>query len=130
MRKKMQKGIIWYLVVAMFLIGTVPRAYGAFSPSEIFSPSSGKRATDLQKVKSFLERKIVAEKLKELGFSPQEIQKRIHDLNDQQIHQLALKIDEWKVGGDSGLGLVIAILIIAILIVLFLQLTGHRIVVK
>lgn len=126
----MQKGIVWYLVVAMFLIGAVPRAYGAFSPSEIIFPSSGERATDLQKVKSFLERKIVAEKLKELGFSPPEIQKKLYELNDQQIHQLALKIDEWKVGGDAGLGLVIALLVIAILIVLFLQLTGHRIVVK
>jgi len=128
--KKIQKGIAWYLVVAMFLIGIVPRAYAGFSPSEITLFSPTERATDLQKVKSFLERKIVAEKLKELGFSPAEIQKRLHDLSDQQIHQLALKIDEWKVGGDSGLGIVIALLVIAILIVLFLQLTGHRIVVK
>jgi len=128
--KKIQKGIAWYLVVAMFLIGIVPRAYAGFSPSEIAPFSPTEKATDLQKVKSFLERKIVAEKLKELGFSPAEIQKRLHALSDQQIHQLALKIDEWKVGGDSGLGIVIALLVIAILIVLFLQLTGHRIVVK
>lgn len=130
MHKKIQKGIVWYLVVAMFLIGSVPRAYAGLSPSEIIPFSPTERGTDLQKVKSFLERKIVAEKLKEFGFSPQEIQKRLHDLSDQQIHQLALKIEEWKVGGDSGLGLVIALLVITILIILFLQLTGHRIVVK
>lgn len=130
MHKKIQKVIAWYLVVAMFLIGAVPRAYAGLSPSEIIPFSPTERATDLQKVKCFLERKIVTEKLKELGFSPQEIQKRLHNLSDQQIHQLALQIDEWKVGGDSGLGLVIALLVIAILIVLFLQLTGHRIVVK
>ncbi len=130
MRQKVKKGLIWYLVGAMFLMGVVPRAYAGFSPSEIIGLSSADRTADHQKIKSFLERKVVSERLRELGFSPAEIQKRLHDLNDQQIHQLALKIDELKVGGDSGLGIVIALLVIAILVVLFLQLTGHRIVVK
>lgn len=126
----MKKSIILYLVMAMFIMGIVPRVQAGFSPSEVIGLWPLERAADLQKVKAYLERKVVAEKLRELGFQPQEIQKRLHDLNDQQIHQLALKIDELKVGGDSGLGIVIALLVIAILVVLFLQLTGHRIVVK
>lgn len=130
MSKRMKKSIILYLVMAMFIMGIVPRVQAGFSPSEVIGLWPLERAADLQKVKAYLERKVVAEKLRELGFQPQEIQKRLHDLNDQQIHQLALKIDELKVGGDSGLGIVIALLVIAILVVLFLQLTGHRIVVK
>ncbi len=130
MRKKIKRVLVWYLVGAMFLIGAVPRVYAGFSPSEVIGLSPAERSADLQKIKSFLERKVVGERLREAGFSPAEIQKRLHDLNDQQIHQLALKIDELKVGGDSGLGIVIALLVIAILVILFLQLTGHRIVVK
>lgn len=130
MQKKIQKGIIWYLIGAMFLIGAVPRVEAGFSPSDLVNLSPPDRASDLQKIKNFLERKMVTERLRELGFSAFEIQKRLNELNDQQIHQLALKIDELKVGSDSGLGLVIALLVIAILVVLFLQLTGHRIVIK
>jgi hypothetical protein len=37
------------------------------------------------------------------------------------MHQLALNLDEVKVGGD-GLGVVIAVLVIAILVVLFVYL--------
>ncbi|MDO8746262.1 MAG: hypothetical protein Q7J70_01200, partial [Thermodesulfovibrionales bacterium] len=59
----------------------------------------------------------------------EEINSRLAQLNDQQIHNLALQVDEIKVGGDGGLGIVIALLVIAILVVLFIQLTGHRVVV-
>jgi hypothetical protein len=51
-------------------------------------------------------------------------------LNDQQLHQVAMKMDDLKVGGDSGLGIVIAILVIVILVIIIIQLSGHRIVVK
>jgi hypothetical protein len=45
------------------------------------------------------------------------------------MHNLALQIDEIKAGGDSGLGIVIALLVIAILVVLLIQLTGHKVVI-
>jgi len=55
---------------------------------------------------------------------------RLERLNDQQLHQLAQNIDNVKVAGDSGLGIVIGLLVIAILVVLLLQLTGHKVIVK
>ena len=61
---------------------------------------------------------MVSERLRQLGFTQEEIQARLGQLSDQQIHQLALNLDEVKVGGD-GLGVVIAVLVIAILVVLF-----------
>ena len=53
---------------------------------------------------------------------------RFAQLSDQQLHKLALQVDELAVGGD-GLGRVIALLVIAILVVLLIQLTGRRVVV-
>jgi hypothetical protein len=73
--------------------------------------------------------KMVRERLKDLGFTQEEIQGRLNELNDQQLHQLAMKMDDLKVGGD-GLGIVIAILVIIILVIIIIQLTGHRIVIK
>jgi hypothetical protein len=91
--------------------------------------TSGERAANLDNVQKFLELKMVRERLKDLGFTPEEIQGRLNELNDQQLHQLAMKMDDLKVGGD-GLGIVIAILVIIILVIVIIQLTGHRIVIK
>ena len=130
MKSPLKKWIIWYLVAAIFVIGITPRVYAGFAPSEGFALTSGERASNLDKVQKFLEMKMVRERLKDLGFTPEEIQGKLNDVNDQQLHQLAMKMDDLKVGGDSGLGIVIAILVIIILVIIILQLTGHRIVVK
>jgi hypothetical protein len=129
MRTPLKKWIAWYLVAALFVIGITPRVYAGFAPSEGFALTSGERAANLDKVQKFLEMKMVRERLKDLGFTPEEIQGRLNELNDQQLHQLAMKMDDLKVGGD-GLGIVIAILIIIILVIIIIQLTGHRIVIK
>ena len=129
MRTPLKKWIVWYLVAALFVIGITPRVYAGFAPSEGFALTSGERASNLDKVQKFLEMKMVRERLKDLGFTPEEIQGKLNDLNDQQLHQLAMKMDDLKVGGD-GLGIVIAILVIIILVIIIVQLSGHRIVVK
>jgi hypothetical protein len=129
MMTPLKKWIVWYLVAALFVIGITPRVYAGFAPSEGFALTSGERASNLDKVQNFLEMKMVRERLKDLGFTPEEIQGKLNDLNDSQLHQLAMKMDDLKVGGD-GLGIVIAILVIIILVIIIVQLSGHRIVVK
>ena len=126
----MKQYVIWYLVVAMAVIGMAPKVQAGFSHSEPIGVPSAERSSDLQKVQKFLEVKKVGERLKDYGFSPDQIQARLQDLNDQQLHELALKIDDWKIGGESGLGFIIAVLLVIILIIVILQLTGHRIVIK
>jgi hypothetical protein len=128
-KKPFYQYVSWYLIVAMFIIGITPRVFAGFSGSEILGISIIDRASDLQKIQKFLEMKMIRERLKELGFTPEEIQRRLDDLSDLQIHQIALQLDELKVGGD-GLGIVIALLLIAVLVVLIIYLLGHRIVVK
>lgn len=129
MKTPLKRWIAWYLVVAMFVIGITPRVYAGFSPSEGLILPSGERTADLDKIQKFLEMKMVRERMKELGFTAEEIQGKVKDLNDQQLHQLTMKMDDLKVGGD-GLGFIIALLIIVILVILIIQLTGHRVVVK
>lgn len=129
MRVFLKKWITWYLVAAIFVIGITPKVYAGFAPSEGFALASGERASNLEKVQKFLEMKMVRERLKDLGFTPEEIQGKLNDLSDQQLHQLALKMDDLKVGGD-GLGIIIAVLVIVILVIVIIQLTGHRIIVK
>ncbi len=130
MKTPFRKWIIWYLVMAMFVIGITPRVYAGFSPSEVMGFSATERSSDLMKVQKFLEMKMVRERLKEYGLTREEIQSRLDQLSDQQIHQLALKVDDLRVAADEGLGLVIGLLIIVILVIIIILLLGHRVVVK
>jgi Family of unknown function (DUF6627) len=130
MARFLNRWIAWYLVVAMFVIGITPRVYAGFAPSEVPGLSPGERAADLQKIRQFLEMKMVGERLKELGYTSEEIQSRFSQLNDEQIHQLAMKLDDLNVAGDSALGIIIALLIIAILVIVIIQLLGHKIIIK
>ena len=130
MTKAFRKWITWYLIVAMFAIGIAPRVNAGFSPSEVIGLSPAERSADLQKIQKLLEMKMVRERLKDYGLAREEIQSRLNQLSDQQIHQVALQLDELQVGGDSGLGIVIALLVIAILVIILIQLLGHRVVIK
>ena len=130
MRIPLRKWITWYLVGAMFVIGITPRVYAGFSPSEVMNLSAAERSADLKKVQKFLEMKMVRERLKELGLTREEIQSRMDQISDQQLHQLALKLDNLTVAGDDGLGIIIGLLVIAILVVILVFLLQHRIVIK
>jgi hypothetical protein len=130
MRVRQKKWITWYLVMAMFVIGITPRVYAGFSPSEVIGLSQVDRSSDLRKIQKFLEMKMVRERLEEFGLTPDEIQTRLNQFNDQQIHQLALRLDDLKMGADDGLGIVIFLLLVVILVIVIIQLTGHKVIVK
>lgn len=136
MRIPFMRQISWYLVAAMFIIAIVPRVEAGFSRSEIIALQSeltraekADKEADLEKIQKVIETKVVKERLKALGFSQKEIQKRLTNLSDQQLHQFALQIDDLKVGSGSAIGVIIVLLVITILVVLLLQLTGHRVIV-
>ncbi len=118
MKGKWVKILACYLVIAIIAIGVAQKVYAGFSPSEVVNPSKYDRVEDLQKIQKVLELKMVGERLKGFGFTQEEVQTRLDRLNDQQIHQVALNLDQLKVGGDGGV--VITILVILILAVLLI----------
>ena len=130
MKKTLMKHVTWYLVVAMFVIGITPRVYAGFSASEVVGFSAIDRASDLGKIQNAIETKMIGERLRQIGLTPDEIQKKLSQLGDQQIHQLAQQLDELRVGGDSGwvaFGIVIGLAAIAVLVI---YLSGHEIVIR
>ncbi len=120
--------IAWYLIMAIFIIGIAPRVEAGFAPSDVIALAPSDRNADLEKIQSVLENKIVKQRLQDMGFTDEEIKTRLSQLSDQQIHKLAMEIDNLKVGNDA-LGVIIALLIIAILIVVLLQLMGHKVII-
>jgi hypothetical protein len=73
--------------------------------------------------------KAISERLSQFGVTQDEIQKRLTQLSDQQIHQIALQLDDLRIGQGDPLGIIIALLVIAILIVVILKLTGHKVII-
>ena len=120
--------IAWYLIAAMFIIGIAPKVDAGLSPSELIAAQFD-RGQDSSAIRQVIENKMVSERLAQLGFTQEEVNSRLSQLSDQQLHKLAVNLDEIKTGGD-GLGLIIGLLVIAILVVILIQLTGHKIIVK
>ncbi len=120
LRSTFLKYISWYLVAAMFVLGVTPRVYAGLAPSEMVNLSPSDRVADLQKIQKALEMKMINQRLAEFGLTPDEIRTRMSQLSDQQVHQFALQLDQVKVAGDDGLGLVIGLLVIDILVVILI----------
>jgi len=130
LRLLLKKSLTVYLTLWVLLLGGfTPDGFAMLIPSTLsWSESDSQRQQELQKIQSLLESKRIAQRLSDLGFTAQEIQERLTQLSDDQIHQIAQYLDSLQTGGDA-LGIVIALLVIAILVVILLQLTGHKIIV-
>lgn len=131
MTRWMRSALVLYLSAALVVIGVVSAlpivSWAWFVPSQAAIPSID-RVTDLARLQTMLEQKVVAQRLADFGFSKSEVDSRLAQLSDAQIHQTVQQIESLQPGGDSGLGVIVALLVIAILVVILLQLTGHRII--
>lgn len=121
-----RKYIVWYLVAAMFVIGIAPRLEAAFVPSQLIGMTPLHRVADERAIQSILENRLVQQRLMDLGYTVEEIQDRLSQLSDQQIHAVAQKLDDLRVGQDSALGIVVAVLVIIVLVILIINLTTGR----
>ena len=115
---------ICYLTVAFSILSFASSAPAMFIPSAPEGDGTSYREMDLQTIQKFLESKLVQHKLSELGFTTDEIQARLHQLDDEQLHQVAGQINALGPGGDSAAGWIIAALLLGLVIFLILELTG------
>jgi hypothetical protein len=120
--------VTWYMVTVMFVVGFVPRVEAGFIASQA-SHGSQNRVEDLGAIQKTLEMRMVSETMEKFGMTKAEVKSRLDGMTDAQIHQLATNLDEVRVGGD-GLGVIVFILVIAILVVVLIELTGHKVIVQ
>jgi hypothetical protein len=113
------------LVVLMGIFSVVPRIEASFVQSdESFAASA--RHKDMAMVQKVLEQKLVRERLKALGYGDQEINSRLDQLSDDELHQFATQLDSLTPGG-STLGW---ILVLALVIIAVLYFTNKRIIIQ
>lgn len=126
------RAMIWLLVITTLAMGLhPPETVAMLAPSlstAAESSSDPHRIADLQKIQSLLESKVIRQRLEDFGVSPEEINAKLAGLSDDQLHQFATEIEAIIPAGD-GLGIVIALLVIAILAVILVYLLNHRIII-
>ncbi|HYA02501.1 MAG TPA: PA2779 family protein [Syntrophobacteria bacterium] len=125
LRSSLARRTAWVLVVLMGVLGFVPRLDAAFVPSTDSLPTL-ERQSDMARVQKVIEDKMVRERLKDLGYTAEEISARLDQLSDQELHALAAQLDTLTAGGSTST-VVIIILLVAILVVVVLMFYGKRI---
>jgi hypothetical protein len=77
-------------------------------------------------IQKALEQKLVQERLRDLGYTDDQIKARLDQLSDAEVHSLATQLDALMPAG--GFTTVLGVLLlVAILVVLILMWTGHKI---
>ena len=125
----------WFVVLALAMaswMGLLGSLRGVAEAGLIASNLSEAeaRSEDLAKAQSFLENKIVVQKLVDYGVSPEEAKAKVEAMSAQELHQLASLTDRAAAGTDSGIGILIGLAILVILIIVIFKLMNKEIVVR
>jgi len=125
----------WFVAVAVMMagwMGVLGSVRGVAEAGVIASSVSdaGSRVEDMAKVQSFLENKVVVQKLVDYGVSPAEAMAKVKTMSAQDLHRLASLTDRAAAGADDGIGLLIGLAILVILIIVIFKLMNKEIVVR
>ncbi|MCM8763713.1 MAG: PA2779 family protein [Candidatus Omnitrophica bacterium] len=108
---------LFFLVWAIFL-GIKPNlGYAGLVNSKVVT--EGERGLYLEKISSFLKDEKVIGYLNRFGMDRDALINKIEQLETEKLRDLALRCDNIKVGGDSGVFIVILIILLLIIIVLY-----------
>jgi hypothetical protein len=115
-----------YLVLAVLLLSLPSQGWAMFMPSSQTAPT---RQTDVITIQKALESSVVKQRLMDYGFSSEEAMSRINKLTDKEIHQFAGNLDSLQAGADAVDALIFLVLV-AIIVVVVLEATGHKVIVR
>jgi hypothetical protein len=123
-KKPFTKVLSLYLVIAMFLLTLPAQGWAMFIPVNQASPA---RQADLGAIQKALESTVVKQRLVDFGLSPEEALARINRLSDDQTHKIAANLDSLQAGAD-GVDALVFLLVVAIIVVVVLEATGHHVI--
>ena len=125
----------WFVVMAVMMagwMGVLGSVRGIAEAGVIASGigDAGSRVEDMAKVQSFLENKVVVQKLVDYGVSPAEAMAKVKAMSAQDLHRLASLTDRAAAGTDSALGFLIALAILIILVIVILKLMNKEVIIR
>jgi hypothetical protein len=125
----------WFVVLALAMagwMGLLGSLRGVAEAGLIASHLSetNARSEDLGKIQSFLENKIVVQKLVDYGVSPEEAKAKVEAMSTRDLHRVASLTDRVAAGTDSGIGILIGIAVLIILIIVILKLMNKEVIIR
>jgi Family of unknown function (DUF6627) len=125
----------WFVVVAVIMagwMGVLGSVRGVAEAGVIASSLSdaGNRVEDMAKVQSFLENKVVVQKLVDYGVSPAEAMAKVKAMSAQDLHRLASLTDRAAAGTSDALGFLIGLAILVILVIVIMKLLNKEVIVR
>lgn len=127
LNKSFLNALSLYLVFAMVLVSFPAQGWAMFIP---VGQENTARQADVAAIQKALESTVIKQRLMDIGLSPQEALARINTLSDAQVHQFASRLDSLQAGADDGVGALIFLLLVAIIVVVILETTGHRVIIR
>jgi len=116
----LRQTLIGTLVITTTLTMAIPpQAAAMLAPAEMAATSSemtAERQADLKTVQTALESKVLRQRLLDLKLTPEQIDYRLSQLSDVQIHQMAMQVRSIHPGGDAGVGVLVGLAVLAILV--------------
>lgn len=119
------KALALYLVAALLLLSLPSPGWSMFLPAD----TDAVRSRDGATVQAALESAVVRQRLTDFGLASDEALAKLNGLSNEQLHRLAANIDAVQAGGDA-FGAVIFALLVALIVVVVLEATGHHIVIR
>ncbi len=120
------KPLAIYLVFAVVLITFPAQGWAMFIPT---SGSDAVRKADMATIQKTLESTVIRQRLMDYGLSPDEAMARVNQLSNDQVHAFASQLNSLQAGADGFDGLIF-ILVVAILVIVIIELSGHRVIVR
>ena len=124
----------WFFALAIVMAGWmgVLGSFRGVADASVIASHGGAgdlRAAEIAKVQTFLEQKVVMQKLVDYGVSPEEAMAKIRSMSDSDLHRLASLTDRVAAGTDA-VGWLIGVAVLVILVIVILMLVNRRVIVR
>jgi len=123
MLRKTKKGIIFIVIFSFMVFDfSIQIAKGEIIDSETAFAIT-KHEDSRARISAFLNRQDVQIAMVQHGVNPEEAQKRVHGLSDQEVLKVARAMDQMPAGGD-GVGAVVGAAVFIFVVLLITDLLG------
>ena len=108
------KGILRLMLAIALICGISPAHAVAMPVGSQLVVQTSANSIYLEKVQKFFSRDIVQNRLSKLGLTKEDAQEYVAKLSDAQLETLAKKVDTIEAAGDSGVVILLVVLLIAV----------------
>lgn len=121
--RKFCRAIVTAVIAGIFVTSMpMPRAQAALITSEDLATQRS-ATVDRARLNDLMAREDIQRELKNYGISPQEAQARVNSLTDEEVSQVAGRLDQLP-AGQSALGVIIGAAVLIFIVLLITDIAG------